>query len=335
MEGSDLNLALVERALLEDPHSFGFFAAVRALERLHAERAPVGHDSDPASEVVRFGVPAALAFPASEIQALDVPDDEPARMTVNFMGLTGPSGVLPYVYTQYLIERVRENDRSAVEFLNVFHHRIISLFYRAWEKHQFTVQYEKSGADPLTTHLLDLGGLRADGDAGTGAIRTHAFAFYAGLLAPQQRSAVALEQLVSDFFDVPARVEQFIGGWYEVDRPDQCALDEPDEASRLGRGALIGDEVFDTQARARIRIGPLEKARYEAFLPGGSAHEALRSTVRLFCHDQFDFEIQLVLAREDVPGVTLGEGEEERLGWTTWMRTRERDTHADETVLSL
>lgn len=337
MEGSGLNLALVERALHEDPHAFDFVSAVRALERLHPERRSVGlADSSPEEEVARFSAHVALAFPASEIQALEMPEDGPARMTVNFMGLTGPSGVLPYTYTQWLIERRRSGDDAAAAFLDLFHHRFVSFFYRAWEKHRFHVQYEKRGVDPLTTHLLDLAGLGRN-DAGTGtSVRPEALSYYMGLLAPQQRSAVALEQLIGDYFDVPARVEQFVGGWYAVGRHDQCELESVEPAANLGLGALVGDEIYDSQGRVRIRLGPLSRERYESFLPTGEAYAALRSMARLFSHDQFEFELQLILAREEVPGLTLGEpGDAERLGWTTWAVTRPKSEDADETVLML
>jgi type VI secretion system protein ImpH len=337
MEGPDLNLALLERSILEDPHAFDFFAAVRALERLRPARAPVaGLHSDPEEEVVHFSVPTSLSYPASQIQALELAADGPARMTVNFMGLTGPSGVLPYEYTQLLIDRRREGDGSAAAFLDLFHHRIISLFYRAWEKHRFTVRYEKTGEDPLTTHLMDLGGLMPN-DPGPGpGVRPDSLAYYAGLMAPQQRSAVALEQLVSDYFDVPVRVEQFVGGWYSVGQQDQCELDTQDDAGRLGMGALVGDEIYDPQGRVRIRLGPLSRTRYESFLPTGKDYEQLRSLARLFSHDQFEFEIQLVLTREEVPAVTLGDPTgAERLGWTTWALTRAKSADADETVLRI
>ena len=115
--------------LSEDAPSFDFFQAVRLLERLRPDRAPVGGFGDPGAEVVSFAAHRGLSFPASEIQVLEAGQDGgPARMTVNFMGLTGPTGVLPYHYTQLLIERGRAGDDGLGDFLDLFHHRIVSLF---------------------------------------------------------------------------------------------------------------------------------------------------------------------------------------------------------------
>jgi type VI secretion system protein ImpH len=264
-------------------------------------------------------------------------DDAPARMTVNFMGLTGPSGVLPYAYSQFILERGLARDRSFADFIDLFHHRLLSLFYKAWEKHRFTLRYERTGDDPVTRHLRDLEGLGLETERRIGTLAAEHMAGYAGLLGPEPRSAVCLEQLVSDWFNVPVAVEQFLGGWYRVEATDQCALDDGGISSRLGVGALVGDEVWDPQARVRLRIGPLDRVQYESFLPTGQWYEPLRSLVRLFGHDQFEVEAQLVLRSADIPGLRLGRAEDtgERLGWSSWIRTRPRETVGDETVLQL
>lgn len=336
MEGTALNLALLERALAEDPNSFEFFAAIRHLQRLKPDRRSPGGFGEPADEVARIGTHPGLAYPASEIQELDLDEDGPARMRVNFMGLTGPVGVLPYVYSQLVLERLAERDHALAAFLDMFHHRAVSLFYTAWEKHRFGERHARDGQDPLTDHLLDLAGLGLESERRATGVPAETLAQYAGLLGPEARSAVALEQLLSDVFDVPVQVEQFLGGWYPVARPDQCALDEPVNASRLGFGALVGDEIWDPQARIRVRMGPLDRDRYERLLPTGEDYAHLRRLVRLFGHDQFDFELQPVLAKDDVPGVVIGEeSTDQRLAWTTWVRTGERAAEGDETVLRL
>ena len=338
METAPLAQPGLEEALRERPNAFEFFQAVRALERLLANRRPVGAFGEPSEEVVRFAVNPDIAFPASEIHALALPEDGgPARMAVNFIGLTGPEGVLPYAYSQLVAERVRARDTGLRDFLDLFHHRIVSLFYRAWEKYRFAVSYERDGRDLLTQHLRDLIGLGGAGLQGRAGVRDEALLFYAGLLAPAQRSAVGLQQLVADYFDVPVQVEQFVGGWYPLTVETQCAVGAEEEASeQLGRGAVVGDEVWDPQARVRLRLGPLTRRQYDRFLPGGNAYEPLRALTRFYSGDQFDFEIQLVLARDEVPACVLGDGAPGTpLGWCTWMRSRPFGRDPDDTVLTL
>lgn len=333
--GVRARLGEVERLLREEPHSFAFFQAVRLLERLLPERSHVGEFDDPGREVVRFGAATSLAFPASEIQELDVREDTPSSMRVNFFGLTGPQGVLPHAYTLLVQDRLRERDGALRDFLDLFHHRIISLFYQAWRKHQFTVAREDGTHDRLSEHLLDLIGLGTASARDRLALPDEALIYRAGLIAPQTRGAASLQQLIEDFFEVPVSVEQFAGGWYGVALQDRCAVgDEENAGNRLG-GAVVGDEIRDTQARVRIRLGPMPRERYNEFLPGGSGYRELASLVRFYSHDQFEFEAQLILAAKDVPGVKLGAADDTRLGWSTWICSTERASDSDETLLTL
>jgi type VI secretion system protein ImpH len=336
-ESRPQTLRAVEAALRRSPSAFSFFQAVRLLEKLRPDRAGVGHFVDPADEVVRFSASPSIAFPPGEIQALELPDDSAARMTVNFMGLTGPQGVLPYHYTLLVSERMRARDRSLGAFFSLFDHRIISLFYRAWVKHRFAIGHEDGTDDRLTAHLLDLIGLGTEAAQGRIPVPDETLIYYAGLIGPQQRSAVALEQLLGDFLGVAVEVQQFVGGWYPLAAADQCKLgDESGAASQLGRGAAAGDEVWDQQMRVRIRMGPLTRGQFDQFLPTGSRFEELRMLTRFFAHDQYSFEAQLVLARDEVPGFTLGaEDASQPLGWATWIRSSgEFSRDADETIFS-
>jgi type VI secretion system protein ImpH len=224
------------------------------------------------------------------------------------------------------------------DFLDIFNHRFISLFYRAWEKNRFVIAYERDQSDLVTEHLSDLIGLGTPGVQDLFSIADESLVFYSGLLGLQGRPAVALEWMLEDYFGVPVEVQQFVGGWYPLSANTQCALgDESTTSAQLGIGAVIGDEIWDQQARVRVRIGPLNRSRYNDFLPEGSAYEALRTLTRLFCEDRFDFEAQLVLEKEEVPGCVLGsEGDKATpLGWTTWIRSAPLSRDADETVLIL
>ena len=328
----------VEDLVRSQPAGFSFFQAVRLLRQLRPDRAPVGSFVDPGQEVVRFSVPPSIAFPTSEIASLELgEEDDPARMQVNFFGLTGPQGLLPHHYTLLIAERDRARDGALGDFFDLFHHRAISLFYRAWEKYRFTVSYERGEEDALTVHLHDLAGIGLPEARERLPVPADALLSYTGLLGPQPRGAQALKQLLVDYFGLPVEVDQFVGRWYPIPRSDQCELGAEDGASnRLGLGAVAGDEIWDAQTCVRIRIGPLTRSQYDSLLPGGEGHERVRQLTRFFGHDQFDFELQLVLAGDDVPGLVLGDDDASQpLGWSTWIRTRPLGRDADETVLSL
>ena len=334
----DLAASAVGEKLRQEPFRFEFFQAVRLLERLLPDRTPVGKFEQPAEEVAHFGAHPSLAFPASQIQTLDWPENAPPRMTVNFMGLTGAEGTLPNPYTSLIIERLRSSDTSLRDFLDIFNHRMISLFYRAWRKYRFDVAYERGERTRFSVQLLGLVGLGTEGLQDRQAVPDDALIYYSGLLAQRPRSAQALRQILADYFDVPVEIEQFSGGWYHLEPDTQCCLSEgTNDSEELGFGAVVGDAVWNQQSRVRIVLGPLTLARYSDFLPDGSCWEPLRAWVRFFSNDEWDFEVKLVLEREQVPACELGADEASmpQLGWISWLKSAPLGRDPDDTVLAL
>jgi type VI secretion system protein ImpH len=330
--------SLLGQELVEDAHSFEFFQAVALLQRLRANMRPVGHFSSPSDEVARFRVNQRLGFPASQIQKLEVKGDAPAEMLVNFMGLTGPLGILPYTYSELILERAKAKDYSLASFLDIFNHRAISLFYRAWQKSRFPVTYSSGPRDLFTQYLLDLVGLGTAGLRDRQEIEDEALLHYVSLVAMQARSATALEQILADYFEVPVEIQEFTGAWYSIDRSTQCPMqDEETVSAQVGLGAVVGDAVWDRQGRVRIRIGPLSMERYNDFLPQGSAYASLRAITKFFSNQCLDFEAQLVLDRTQVPQVELDPDSSQpaRLGWVSWARTAPLAADPDDTILSL
>jgi len=337
--------ARLEAALRDEPTAFSFFQAVRLLSRLYPNRAAVGGWADPASEVARFSASTSLGFPASEIQSLAMQDDTPngaappPRMTVNFLGLTGPQGVLPHFYTEHAAALARAKDTAFRDFLDVFNHRVLSLFYRAWKAHRSLVLQEEGAEDRVYDHLLDLAGLGTSGMRDRLPVPNAALAFYAGLLAVRARPAEGLARLVGDYFDVPAEVEQFVGEWRRVTATGQCTMGAEDDVGRLGFGVL-GDAAWDPQARVRLRLGPLTRKQYEAFLPGGDAYDSLCALARMYTDEAVGVDAQLVLARKDVPRCEIRPPTHEgpsppRLGRGTWLAARPLERDPDETMLRL
>ena len=337
----DINLAPyteVEPLLRQVPQEFEFFQAVRLLERVQPDAAPVGSFVTPAKEAARFSANASVAFPASRIQQIDWPEEKRPSVVINFMGLYGPSGTLPLYYSELINERLRAKDHALREFLDIFNHRSISLFYQAWEKYRFPIAYERGERDRFTHHLLDLIGLGTQGLENRQDVPDESLVYYSGLLSLRPRSATALEQIIGDYFDVPTHVEQFVGAWHDLDPDTQtCFQSGTTYSEQLSWGAVVGDEIWDQQSGVRIVLGPLSIRQYLDFLPNGTAYRPLRGLARFFGGDEIDFEVQLVLKREEVPACELGQSGEAapQLGWITWAASRALPEDPGDTVLRI
>lgn len=332
----DLERWPIAETLDREPYLFEFFQAVRLLMHMDLERQVVGRFTNPGDEAVRFGSHAPVAFPASQIQELERPAEGPVRMRVNFMGLTGPLGVLPLMYSELVIERLRARDRTMRDFFDIFNHRMISLFYQAWEKYRFTIPYERGESDPFSHHLLALLGLATPGLQDRQDVSDDSLLFYAGLLSLHARSATVLRQVLGDYFRVPVEIEQFVGAWYPIDKESQCSMSEtPNYSDQLGFGAVVGDEIWDQQSRVRIQIGPLTLERYMEFLPGGEAYRHVRAIARFFTGKEYDVEVQLILKRDEVPVCELKPEPGPQLGWTSWVKTANFRRDPGDTILEL
>jgi type VI secretion system protein ImpH len=345
--------------LFREGFGFNFFHAVRLLERLSPGRAEVGHTGPPAAEVVRFRAHLSLSFPPSQIYQLTPPAGRGAapEMVVSFLGLTGPSGILPRHYTELLLRLGREGkgpERTALrDWLDLFNHRLTSLFYRAWCKYRLPVAYERAEwdrdePDLFTRALLSFPGLGmtplrrrlrvSHWESGAEGPRERVLArvddltlvYYSGLLTQRPRSASALEGMLRDYFGLPAEVKQFHGQWLQLDRGNQSCLAAGGNCV-LGESLVAGERVWDVQGKIRLRVGPLSYARFTEFIPDRSAAPERKALfllihlVRLFVGPELGFDVQPVLRAADVPECRLSDDEESgpRLGWNTWVLSRE------------
>jgi type VI secretion system protein ImpH len=324
------------RTLFDEAYGFDFFQAVRILERVYPQRKAVGRNSQPDDEAVRFRTRVSLNFPASQIHQIsgDGNREHPPEMTVAFMGLTGPLGVLPAHYTELLLERTRYHDNALWEFLDLFNHRMISLFYRAWEKYRFPVAYERGEEDRFTEYLFDIIGLGTSGLRGRLSLPDQGLLFYGGLIAQRPHSAIASAGILSDYFGVPGRIEQLCGQWLNLDEESLTRLGSAN--SELGRSTVAGNRVWDTQSKFRVKFGPLSFDKFKSFLPTGSAFWPAADLMRLLAGMEFDFDMQLILKAEEVPACVLTTSAKRRamLGWTSWLKTSAFSKDDDQVVLN-
>ena len=348
--GGRTDLTLGE-ALVAHGYDFEFFQAVRLLARIFAERKPVGSTARPEEEFVRFGqlgnsrdaneTRLSMAFPASAVHAIErVLDSEgPSRMTVAFFGLAGTQGVLPLWYTEWMIARLAAKDDSLAAFFDLFNHRLISLFYRAWEKHRPPVLYELAAArgqqpDLFTEYLFDLIGMGTGGLRGRMRIGDESLLRYAGLIAQRPMSAASLRGILRDYFAIPVEIDQCIGNWYELENADCCYLAPDEQRNQLGKAAFLGDEVWDQQSLFRIRIGPLGLEQFLEFLPNDAAMAKLVELTTFLAGQAMTFDVQVLLRAEDVPYARLADDGDDapRLGWIGWLKTADFSAAADDAV---
>jgi len=326
----------LDKELFDEPYSFEFFQAVRLIERLMPDRQAVGNKALPNEEAVRFRSRIALDFPSSEIHEITEVDDgdQPGRveMLINFMGLVGPNGALPVHYTELVLDRIRRRDTAMWAFFDIFTHRCVSLFYRAWAKYRFPVAYER-GNDEFTSYLFDLCGLGTKGLKGRMDLEDESLLPYSGLIAQRPHSTNALENLISDYFGIGASVKQFFGQWLELDPSDKTSVGV--SRSVLGTNIVVGSRVWDQQSKFRLRLGPLTFRHFQAFLPIGTAYAALQSVVRFMVGPELDFDVQLELQKEQVPATILTTRaiRKPMLGWTSFLRSKPAKHDDDQLVL--
>jgi type VI secretion system protein ImpH len=309
-------------SLFEEFYTFAFFKAVDLLEKLSPNKKPLGQTLDPRREAVRFSVKPGLEFAPSDIAGLSsVQEDQPVSMAVAFMGLIGPSGVLPHWYNELAIERWRNKDFSFTAFLDIFHHRLIALFYLAWKKHQFPVTYLPGATDKLSGYLLSLAGLGTKGLRGRIGLPEESLSFYSGLLSRQIPTAVSIESAVSYYAGTTVKVDQFIERMVPLSPEDRTRIGEANAC--LGVDTVCGSFIWDCRTKFSVSLGPMHLSEFLRFLPTGDLLRPIFSLVRYMVGIEYEFEVRILLRREEVPPCILGAQTPAapRLGWTTWSKS--------------
>lgn len=311
------------RALRETPYEFDFYQAMRLLECAHADMPRLGDSLRPIDDPVRLGQEPSLAFAPSTLA--EFTPGGPSRMTAWFFGLFGPNGPLPLHLTEFARSRFRNSDDpTLVRFLDLFHHRLMCLFYRAWADAEPTVSFDRPEEDRFSAYVASLFGLGAPSLRNRDALPDLAKLEFAGRLSCQTKPPEGLRAMLAGVLRLPVALREFVGHWMEI--PEDCRwyLGQQIAISRrqaatgtLGESATIGARVWDCQSRFRIVIGPLELDDYRRLLPGGAALERVVATVRNYIGYELDWDVQLILRRDQVPSMQLGV--QGQLGWTTWL----------------
>ena len=328
--------------LAREPYRYDFYQTLRRLECLYGDKPRWGAALRPVDEPLRLGQDPDVAFAPAPLASFEFgKDGGPPRLQVRLFGLLGPNGPMPIHITEYARHRLRHaGDPTLSRFLDLFHHRFIALFYRAWAQAQPHVNRDRPENDRFQIYIGSFMGLAPSSLRQRDTVPDLARLFHAGTLARHVRNADGLASIIRHFFRVPAAIEEFVGHWLKLATSERTYLRR--DGGALGAGAVAGSRVWDHQSKFRIHLGPLTLAQYEAFLPStprnrpgadrsGMLLRKLVDWVRFYLCFELDWDVRLALKREDVPALTLGRSGQ--LGWTTWLGARKSAADADDLCL--
>lgn len=321
------------RELEETPYAYDFFMALRRLESMHPEKPRFGRGARPGDEPVRLGQEPSMAFAPSTIASFKSGGkDHPHRLSGFFFGLFGPNGPLPLHLTEFARDRERnEDDPTFRGFVDIFHHRLMMMFYRAWASAQPTVSLDRDSTRQIDNYVGSVLGISAPEFRSRDTVPDNAKLHMAGRFGLQTKPADGLLAILEEFFGLPFRIFEYVGEWLRLSGKDWMRLGVPGSASTLGKDTVIGSSVWNCQHKFRVVCGPLRLADFKRLLPGRFSLRRLRDSVRGYVGFGIDWDLNLVLASSDVPRLTLGESGE--LGWTSWLGERKTSLDADDVII--
>ncbi|MFH1749180.1 MAG: type VI secretion system baseplate subunit TssG [Planctomycetota bacterium] len=313
------------RWILRSPYAFDFFQLLNLVERACPDAVPLGCQNA-RRETVRLRPALSLSFPASDLHNADWQDDsadgvDRLRITTTFLGLYGSDSPLATHFTEALLSETEEDERVRA-FLDLFHHRLLSLLYRVWKKYRYYITFSPEGDDQISQMIrgfLGIGTARTAEGLKVSPVRLFR---YVGLLSQRPRSAAGLAGVLSDYFqNVPFEIKQCIGRWLPIQESDRNRFGQFN--CTLGEDFLLGESIFDRSGKFRISLGPVGFDHYVRFLPPGDEAAELRDVAKFYCSDPLEFDLEVILRGDEVPETPVGaEGMLGRLAWTSWLKSQ-------------
>ncbi|MBF0235357.1 MAG: type VI secretion system baseplate subunit TssG [Desulfamplus sp.] len=292
----------------------------------------IGYTQHPADDLVRFVQEATLTFPPTQVAKFH-PEKMgmPPKLSVFCFGLLGCNGPMPLHFTEYIFKRVRHHkDNTLKNFIDMFHHRMISMYYRSWAVSQQAVSFE-SNDDPIGEYIGSLIGRGTENSNRLDIVPRTARLYYSGRLMHPTMNAEGLCAILSDYFGVAAHIEQYVGQWLTIPEENRWYIGKSKHTGSLGQNCVVGKRVWDCQHKFRVVLGPMKRFTYNRLVPGNTGFDLLKAWIKSYVGLLFDWEVQLVLLADEVP--ELKPNKTIQLGYTSWLRNKKHKDDAGDLLL--
>lgn len=313
--------------LFEKPYQFEFHQAVKLIEMQTPECKSLGEGARPEEETLILKGRILYSYPASDLYSAKnetsndkLTSDKRITVHVNFFGIAGGHGPLPVPYTELLYDRIRHQDTAGRDFLDIFNHRLLSILHRIRKKHWVGLSEQSPDKTPFANNLYALLGLGTKGTQDRLGVPDRGLLYYTGLLWGQPRSMVGLQTFLSNYFDLPVEVIQFQGGWNKLEASHVTRIGAQGQFNLLGQGAALGEKVWNQRKNITIRLGPLDRKSFLAFIKPGYGYTPLYDLTKFYVGVEQEFQFNLIIKAPDVMETRL-DGKT-YLGWTSWLKTK-------------
>jgi type VI secretion system protein ImpH len=315
---------LIEQ-LFAEGYEFDFSQIVTILEGLDPDTISLGEGANPRQEALRISSRITFSMAASEVQKVTPHPQKQPQVHINFLGIAGVQGPLPPPFVEVIMDRLRAKDTGIQDFLDIFNHRLASLWYRGRKKVIPGMEKIDPVESPIGRSLLDLIGLFTPELRQQWQVRDRSLLSYAGLLWQKPRSTIGLEQLLQAFFALPVQIKQFVGKWQRVDVWQQTQIGvQEGHYHRLGRDTILGRQSWDQEDGIAIVMGPVSWESFLAFLPGEEDYTLLKNWLSIYCGELLAKRMQILIEPKQIQVLPLGQGIQ--LGYTTWLTARPHST---------
>ena len=317
-----------------EPYKYDFYQFMRLIECMYPDKQRFGYSVKPSDDAIRIGQLPSMQFAPGALARFEMNADYPAVLKVFFFGLFGPNGPLPIHLTEFARHRMNiARDPTFAEFADLFHHRLLSLFYRAWADKEPTTQLDRPHNDRFSIYVGSLLGIAERSQQQRDGICDHTKFHFAAHLGCQTKHADGLIAVLRSYFQVPIAMEEFVGEWLTIPEDGLCYLNADQQTGQLGVSATIGLHSWQCIHKFRLIAGPLDLQQFESFLPNGKKITAFSDLVKNYIGFEFKWDLKLILKKNEVPAIRLGKYG--WLGWNSWLSARSRNDDAKDMFIDL